>query len=120
MVEIAERIFTRKYTVCHVPEGRGLATVFLNLHDVDWLSGASVEQIEASIRQRWCPAMPAREAILGEKDIVNVADYVMLLDEGGAKDHLGKVQYVQMCVACHSAAGNGNIFLGAPKLSDNI
>ncbi|MFT6293804.1 MAG: hypothetical protein ACJATW_000072 [Glaciecola sp.] len=37
--------------------------------------------------------VPAWEAILEEKAIVSVADYVMLLDAGATEDHLPKVQY---------------------------
>jgi cytochrome c oxidase cbb3-type subunit 3 len=53
MMAVAERIFTREYSACHGPEGRGQASVFPNLHDVDWQWGASVEQIEMSIRAGW-------------------------------------------------------------------
>lgn len=120
LMAVAERIFTRECSACHGPQGRGQALVFPNLHDVDWQWGASVEQIEASIRQGRRPMMPAWEAILGEEGIVNVADYVMLLDEGGADSHPGKTQYEQMCVACHGIDGSGNILLGAQKLSDSI
>ena len=35
MVGIAQRIFTRECSACHGPEGRGQASVFPNLHDVD-------------------------------------------------------------------------------------
>lgn len=120
LVGVAERIFTRECSACHGAEGRGQASVFPNLHDVDWQWGASVEHIEASIRQGRRPAMPAWGAILGEEGVVNVADYVLLLNEGGAETHPGKTQYEQLCVACHGADGSGNIFLGAPKLSDSI
>lgn len=120
MMATAERIFTRECSACHGPDGRGQAQVFPNLHDVDWQWGASAEQIEASIRQGRQPAMPAWEAMLGEEGIVNVADYVMLLEDGATDGHPGQAQYQQLCVACHGADGAGNVFLGAPKLSDSI
>lgn len=120
MMATAERIFTRECAACHGPEGRGQLSVFPNLHDVDWQWGASAEQIEASIRQGRRPAMPSWQTPLGDEGVANVADYVSKLSEGDAIDHPGKAQYEQLCVACHGVDGGGNIFLGAPKLSDSI
>ncbi len=120
LMQTAERIFKRECSACHGPDGRGQASLFPNLHDIDWQWGGSAEQIEASIRGGRNANMIAWGAILGEEGIENVASYVSQLSSGPAADHPGKVQFEQMCAACHGADGAGNPALGAPKLSDDI
>lgn len=120
LMDVAERIFKRECSACHGPDGRGQASLFPNLHDVDWQWGGSPEQIEASIRGGRNANMIAWGSILGDEGIENVASYVAQLSSGPAADHPGKTQFEQMCAACHGADGAGNPMLGAPKLSDDI
>lgn len=120
LMETAERIFTRECAACHGPEGRGQAARFPNLHDVDWQWGGSAEQIEVSIRSGRNANMIAWNAVLGEEGIKNVASYVSSLSSMPNDAHPGKVQFEQMCAACHGADGAGNPLLGAPRLSDDI
>ncbi|MFT4861989.1 MAG: cytochrome c oxidase cbb3-type subunit 3 [Pseudohongiellaceae bacterium] len=120
LMQVAERIFKRECSACHGPEGRGQASLFPNLHDVDWQWGGSPEQIETSIRAGRNANMIAWGAVLGDKGIDKVAPYVQQLSSGPAADHPGKVQFEQMCAACHGIDGGGNPALGAPNLSDDI
>lgn len=117
LMETAERIFKRECAACHGPDGRGQATMFPNLLDVDWQWGESPEQIEQSIRDGRQPLMPAWQAIIGEEGVRNVADYVQQMNSA-SDSHAGKAVYDQYCMACHGADGTGNIFLGAPSLVD--
>ncbi len=120
LMQTAERIFKRECAACHGPEGRGQASLFPNLHDVDWQWGGSAEQIETSIRAGRNANMIAWGAVLGDAGIDNVASYVDQLSSGADGNHPGKTQYEQMCAACHGVDGAGNPMLGAPKLSDDI
>jgi cytochrome c oxidase cbb3-type subunit 3 len=120
LMQTAERIFKRECSACHGPEGRGQASLFPNLHDVDWQWGGSPEQIEVSIRAGRNANMIAWGSILGDEGIDNVASYVQQLSSGADTAHPGKTQFEQMCAACHGIDGAGNPMLGAPKLSDDI
>jgi cytochrome c oxidase cbb3-type subunit 3 len=59
------------------------------------------------------------QAVLGDKNVANVTDYVRALSTGDADQLPGKVQYMQFCIGCHGADGKGNALLGAPDLSDD-
>ena len=120
LMDTAERIFARECSACHGPDGRGQASLFPNLHDVDWQWGASAELIEQTIRGGRRANMIAWQAILGEEGINAVADYVLTLADGGASAHPGKARFEQNCAACHGTDGAGNPILGAPRLSDDI
>jgi cytochrome c oxidase cbb3-type subunit 3 len=120
LMDTAERIFSRECAACHGPEGRGQASLFPNLHDIDWQWGGSPEQIEQSIRNGRRAQMIAWEAALGEEAIQQIAEYVLVLGQEGAEAHAGKAAYEQNCAACHGVDGGGNILLGAPRLSDDI
>jgi len=120
LMDTAERIFKRECSACHGPDGRGQASLFPNLHDVDWQWGGSPEQIEVSIRAGRNANMIAWGAVLGDEGIDNVASYVKQLSSDPDAAHPGKAQFEQMCAACHGIDGGGNFALGAPKLSDDI
>lgn len=120
LMQVAERIFTRECSACHGPEARGQASLFPNLMDIDWQWGSSPEQIEQSIRSGRSANMLAWSAVLDEKSVNEIGDYVLLLGEPGAESHAGKAQYEQNCSACHGVDGSGNPLLGAPNLTDDI
>ncbi len=120
LMQVAERIFTRECAACHGPEGRGQASLFPNLMDIDWQWGSSPEQIEQTIRGGRSANMLAWGSILGEQSVNEIADYILLLGESGAESHSGKTQYEQNCSACHGMDGAGNPLLGAPNLGDDI
>lgn len=120
LMDTAERIFKRECSACHGPDGRGQASMFPNLMDVDWLWGESVEQIEQTIRDGRRSLMPAWGAVIGEDNVQQVADYVLQMNSANANAHAGKAVYDQYCMACHGPDGTGNIMLGAPNLVDTI
>jgi len=118
LMDTAERIFKRECSACHGPDGRGQASMFPNLMDVDWLWGASVEQIEQTIRDGRRSLMPAWGAVIGEENVQQVTDYVLQMNSANASQLAGKAVYDQYCMACHGPDGTGNIMLGAPNLVD--
>ncbi len=120
LMATADRIFSRECAACHGPDGRGQASLFPNLHDVEWQWGSSAEQIEQTIRAGRQAQMIAWGAILGDDGVQQVAEYVLLLGTDGADAHEGKAAYDQNCAACHGIDGEGNTLLGAPRLTGDI
>ena len=120
LMETAERIFTRECAACHGLDGRGQASMFPNLHDIDWQWGSTPEQIEQTIRNGRQALMPPWEAALSADGVDQVAEYVMNISEPGAATLPGKANYDAFCVACHTPTGTGNPLLGAPNLTDDI
>ncbi len=119
LMATAERVFARNCAACHGPDGRGQASLFPNLKDIDWQWGGSPEQIEQSIRQGRTAVMISWQTILGDEGVTQLADFVLAMGTDQAEQHPGKSQYNQYCSACHGIDGNGNFMLGAPKLSDD-
>lgn len=119
LMQVAERIFRRECSACHGPDGRGQASLFPNLMDIDWQWGASPEQIEQTIRGGRVANMLAWQAILGDENVGQVADYVANFSDSDVA-HPGRVVFQQSCAACHGLDGVGNPLLGAPNLTDNI
>jgi cytochrome c oxidase cbb3-type subunit 3 len=122
-LRIGERLFANYCSTCHGSDARG-ARGFPNLRDEDWLWGGQPESIEASILDGRQGAMPAWGLPLGgEAGVAEVAEYVLSFSGRSTIDLLaekGKKRYDIFCVACHGSEGQGNLALGAPRLSDNI
>ena len=114
----AERVFSRNCAVCHGYDGRGQASLFPNLMDVDWQWGGSEQEIEQSIRHGRTAVMVGWQSILGDEGLTQVADYVSKLADELPEEHPGQTQYAQFCAACHGVDGSGNTQLGAPRLDD--
>ncbi|PCJ24390.1 MAG: cytochrome-c oxidase, cbb3-type subunit III [SAR86 cluster bacterium] len=120
LMQVAERIFRRECAACHGPDARGQASLFPNLVDVEWQWGSSAEQIEQTIRGGRSANMLAWQAIIGDENVDQVADYIMQLGDSVSESHPGKQVFDQNCSACHGVDGTGNILLGAPSLVDDI
>lgn len=118
LMATAERIFQRECSACHGPDGRGQASMFPNLMDVDWQWGSKPEQIEQSIHGGRQALMPAWKTVIGADNVINVSDYVQNMSSV-TDSHPGKAVYDQYCNACHGADGSGNVALGAPSLADS-
>ena len=120
--EIGERLFLTYCSQCHGSDARG-SKGYPNLADKDWLYGGTPEVIKATIMQGRNGMMPPMgEALGSEKDIENVAHYVMSLSGGSSdpiKRVLGQPKFA-VCASCHGAGGIGNQALGAPRLSDKV
>lgn len=121
-MKMASRIFSNNCAVCHGADGGG-ALGFPNLTDNDWLYGGSPDQIHETLVNGRQAAMPGWSAILGEKGINQVTQYVLSLsgtEHDAALVEVGKEIYSTNCVACHGADGKGNYNVGAPNLTDDI
>ena len=121
-VRTGGRIFQSYCAVCHGSDAGG-AKGFPNLRDSDWLFGGTPDAIKASILHGRQGAMPPWRAAVGEEGAENLAAYI--LGMGGRKHSdgsaaAGKATYDAMCAGCHGMNGEGNIYLGAPNLADNI
>ncbi|MEV4782415.1 cytochrome-c oxidase, cbb3-type subunit III [Burkholderia sp. LMU1-1-1.1] len=119
---IGQRLFLTYCAQCHGSDARGNKG-FPNLTDKDWLFGGAPETIKESILRGRMGVMPPMGAALGsDKDVENVAHYVLSLSGSTAdpiKAVFGKGKF-GACMACHSAGGTGNQTLGAPNLTDKI
>ena len=118
---IGERLFLTYCAQCHGSDARG-GKGFPNLTDKDWLYGGDPATIETTILGGRNGVMPAQaEAIGGDKEVENVAHYVLSLSGSAAADPIkvafGKPKFA-VCSACHGAEGTGNPALGAPNLTD--
>ncbi|SPF79937.1 cytochrome-c oxidase, cbb3-type subunit III [Pseudoprimorskyibacter insulae] len=118
---------------CHGSGAAG-AVGYPNLLDDDWLWGGTIEDIHTTIshgirnetdadaRYSEMPAF-GRDELLEEGDVDAVVNYVMSLS-GAPKDasvvETGAVVFEENCAACHAEDGSGDIFQGAPNLTDAI
>jgi cytochrome c oxidase cbb3-type subunit 3 len=119
---IGERLFLNYCAQCHGSDARGNKGI-PNLADKDWLYGGDPAMIKATILHGRNGQMPAMAAALGtDKDVENVAQYVMSLSELAAdplKVAFGKPKFAA-CAGCHGFDGRGNQALGAPNLADKV
>ncbi|WP_028103440.1 cytochrome-c oxidase, cbb3-type subunit III [Pseudoduganella violaceinigra] len=117
---IGERLFLTYCAQCHGSDARGNKG-FPNLADKDWLHGGDPDTIKLTIMKGRHGVMPPMGAAVGsEKDIENVAQYVLSLSDSTSdpiKSVMGRPKFAA-CMACHGAGGKGNPMLGAPNLSD--
>lgn len=117
---IGERLFLTYCAQCHGSDARGNKG-FPNLTDGDWLHGGDPEVIKTTILNGRTGMMPPMGAAVGsDKDVENVAHYVLSLSGSTAdpiKAAFGKEKFAA-CGACHGAEGKGNPAMGAPNLSD--
>jgi cytochrome c oxidase cbb3-type subunit 3 len=120
---IGERLFMTYCAQCHGSDARG-GKGFPNLSDKDWLHGGTPDAIKTTIMNGRTGQMPPMAAALGsDRDVENVAHYVLSLSGSSASDPIksvfGKAKF-GACAACHGAEGQGNQMLGAPRLNDKI
>jgi len=119
---IGERLFLTYCAQCHGSDARGNKG-FPNLTDKDWLFGGVPETIKETILHGRTGAMPPMGAAVGgDKDVENVAHYVLSLSDSThdpIKAVFGKEKFAA-CMACHGADAKGNQVLGAPNLTDKI
>ncbi len=121
-MKMASRLFANNCAVCHAADGSG-ALGFPNLTDNDWLYGGSPEKIKETLVLGRQAAMPAWSAILGEKGINEVAQYVLNIsgqEHDAAQSSAGEKIFAANCAACHGGDGKGLHALGAPNLTDDI
>jgi len=112
-------LFEQNCAACHGYEGQGQANLFPDLMDEIWQWGGTPENIEQSIRFGRTAVMAGWATVLGQVGVTNVANYVQVIGTTEAQGHPGQTQFNQVCAACHTPAGTGNILLGAPNLTDD-
>lgn len=121
-LQIGKRLFSTYCTPCHGSDAGG-ARGFPSLRDSDWLYGGDPETIKKTILGGRMGMMPAWKGVLKDKDIDDVADYVISLSrhEAGTGDvGSGKKTFGLYCAACHGQDARGNQQIGAPNLTDDI
>ena len=124
-------VFRTWCSQCHGAGAAG-AIGFPNLLDDAWLWGGSLEEIyytvaygirnEVSDNSHYSE-MPAFGDILSEEEIAQVVNYVQSLSgepQDPAAVAAGAEIYLDNCSACHGEEGLGDIYQGAPNLSDPI
>lgn len=118
---------------CHGSGAAG-AKGYPNLLDDSWLWGGTMEDIHYTVshgirneddddaRYSEMPAFGKDELLSGE-EVDQVVNYVMSLS-GEAQDasmvEAGAVIFEEQCSACHMEDGTGDIYQGAPNLTDAI
>ncbi len=132
-VSAGAAVFKTWCAQCHGSGAAG-AKGYPNLLDDDWLWGGDIEAIhqtmsvgvrsEESADTR-CSQRPAfgRDELLEPVQIDQVVNYVMSLsgdpmDASMVAD--GAVVFEENCAACHAEDGTGDIYQGAPNLTDAI
>lgn len=118
---------------CHGSGAAG-AVGFPNLLDDAWLWGGDIESIQTTIRHgirneedddaRYSemPKFGADE-LLSAEEIDQVVNYVMTLSgeaQNAEAAAAGEELYLDNCSACHAEDGTGDIYQGAPNLTDAI
>jgi len=121
-LKMGARLFANNCSQCHGSDGRG-SYGFPNLADNDWLYGGSPEMIKTSITNGRTGMMPPQSALIGEKGVESVANYVLSLSgrsHDAAQAEEGAKVFATYCVACHGTDGKGSQLVGAPNLTDDI
>jgi cytochrome c oxidase cbb3-type subunit 3 len=118
---------------CHGSGAAG-AKGYPNLLDDDWLWGGTMEDIHTTVshgirntdsddaRYSEMPAF-GRDELLEKEEIDQVVNYVMSLSgdaQDASKVEAGAVVYEDNCSSCHAEDGTGDIYQGAPNLTDAI
>ena len=127
---VGQSVFGDNCATCHGVGGAG-AKGYPNLRDDAWLWGGSLTDIHHTLMvgvRSGAPgardsAMPAfgRDQMLQPAQIGDLTEYVVALS--GRKADAAAVGratqlFAEQCAACHGPAGNGNLALGAPDLTD--
>ena len=134
-VNAGASVFAAQCSQCHGAGGAGVqAGGFPNLLDDDWLWGGTkddiVQTVAYGIRNEDYPdarysEMPAfgRDELLSEEEIQQATHFVLSLsgsDHDAELASAGAEVYDYNCSSCHGVEGNGDPFMGAPALNDQI
>ncbi len=125
-------VFRTNCSQCHGSGAAGVqAAGYPNLLDDAWLWGGTVDEITWTVRHgirnddpdtRWSE-MPAYGMIFSEEEIDAVVQYVLSISNQQHSAPLaaeGEPLFLGNCAACHGDAGQGDIYVGAPNLTDAI
>ena len=119
---------------CHGAGANGITegSGYPNLLDNDWLWGGSIDEIATTIRHgirndidddaRYSE-MPAFGEMLSEEEIASVVQHVRAIsgqDHDATLATAGAGVFLDNCAACHGDEGTGDVFQGAPNVTDAI
>ena len=128
---VGKGLFGDNCAACHGSGGQGVAGLYPNLTDDDWLWGGSMLQIHETLSGGRKGYMPPYSAVLNAEQLDDVADYVLSLsDEVQASEvqaseasARGKAIFhgqVGGCYYCHGADAKGLASQGSANLTDKI
>lgn len=123
---VAKGLFGDNCSACHGQGGQGVAALYPNLADDDWLWGGTLEDIHQTLVAGRNGYMPAFAETLSEAEIDTVAEYVMTLSgliEPSEVSELGREIFQGQkggCHYCHTKEGTGLKSQGAANLTDAI
>lgn len=120
-MQIGNRLFENNCAACHGSDAHG-ARGFPNLTDDDWLHGGKPADIETTIMEGREGMMPAWGDKLGDDGVKKVVTYVLSLSgrKVDAKLAAAGQPLFTNCMPCHGQDAKGNVFIGAPNLTDTI
>jgi len=132
-ISAGSAVFKTWCAQCHGSGAAG-AKGYPNLLDDSWLWGGTIEDIHTTVshgirneedddaRYSEMPAF-GRDELLETAQIDEVVNYVMSLSgepQDASKVEAGAVVFEENCAACHAEDGTGDIYQGAPNLTDAI
>lgn len=121
-LEVGARLFQQNCIQCHGMDAQG-GDGFPNLRDQNWIYGGMPEQIAQSIRNGRQGMMPPRGGLpISDADVDALVHYLRSLSDlepQTAQAEQGRAIYMRGCFACHGMQAEGNIYIGAPNLSDS-
>ena len=128
-------VFRAQCSQCHGAGGAGVqAGGFPNLLDDDWLWGGTMDDIVQTVTwgirnnefgdARWSQ-MPAfgRDELLSGEEVDQVVNYVLSMSGADHDATLavgGQDLFLNNCASCHGDNGDGDTFVGAPALNDQV
>jgi len=120
-ISSAKVLFGDRCAACHGTGGAGNPG-FPVLADDDWLYGGDVDAIQESITAGRQGMMPAFKDQLSEKQVDDLANFVMALSQGnGDSQPAGKALFDEAgCSGCHGTDGKGMHMMGSANLTDGI
>ncbi|MGV6812266.1 MAG: cytochrome-c oxidase, cbb3-type subunit III [Brevirhabdus sp.] len=125
-------VFKTFCSQCHGSGAGGSQGHYPNLLDDDWLWGGDIESIHDTIahgiryeqdEDTRLSDMPAFGEMLEADEIDQVVQHVLNIsgqEHDAAKAELGAVVFEDNCSGCHAEDGTGDIYAGAPNLTDAI
>lgn len=123
-------VFQTFCSQCHGAGANGFVG-YPSLIDDDWIWGGSIEDIHLTISHgirdetdfdSRMSEMPAYGEFLSKEEISGLVQYVGSLSgiNGGEVTEEAEMLFLDNCAACHADDGTGDIFVGAPNLTDAI
>lgn len=120
-------MFGDNCAACHQSGGQGVAGMYPNLVDDDWLWGGDTTAMENTLRYGRIGYMPAYSKTFNESQLNQVSNYVLTLSGEPAVDAAAAVEGQKIfqgetggCYMCHTSEGTGMHSQGAPNLTDKI